>query len=156
MSASGLPAFWEMKVDPSSGKPFFIDHRNRVTTWIDPRSTSQTMVGKSQHLHDLYSSCRQDFIMYDRCTVQCWFHRCCFEWNQTVIPNSSRLHCEGIFDPKILPTPSLMALIYLAKTALIHESHCLQAKRYMIFYVKNRIYWSLPHNVSRFNNQRIF
>ena len=37
MSASGLPEFWEMKVDPSNGKPFFIDHRNRVTTWQDPR-----------------------------------------------------------------------------------------------------------------------
>ena len=37
MSASGLPAFWEMKVDPASGKPFFIDHQNKVTTWQDPR-----------------------------------------------------------------------------------------------------------------------
>ncbi|XP_028404222.1 BAG family molecular chaperone regulator 4-like [Dendronephthya gigantea] len=37
MSASGLPEFWEMKIDPSNGKPFFIDHRNRVTTWQDPR-----------------------------------------------------------------------------------------------------------------------
>ena len=43
MSTSGLPAFWEMKVDPSCGKPFFVDHRNRVTTWIDPRTTSQNM-----------------------------------------------------------------------------------------------------------------
>ena len=50
MSTSGLPAFWEMKVDPSSGKPFFIDHRNRVTTWQDPRITSQNMVGKQGHL----------------------------------------------------------------------------------------------------------
>ena len=43
MSTSGLPAFWEMKIDPSCGKPFFIDHRNRVTTWIDPRTSSQNM-----------------------------------------------------------------------------------------------------------------
>ena len=37
MSTSGLPSYWEMKIDPGSGKPFFIDHRNRVTTWQDPR-----------------------------------------------------------------------------------------------------------------------
>lgn len=37
MSANGLPAFWEMKIDPTCGKPFFVDHQNRVTTWQDPR-----------------------------------------------------------------------------------------------------------------------
>lgn len=45
MSTNGLPDFWEMKVDPTSGKPFFIDHRNRVTTWQDPRIMNQNMVG---------------------------------------------------------------------------------------------------------------
>lgn len=44
MSASGMPAFWEMKVDPGSGRPFFIDHKNRVTTWQDPRSSQYSAV----------------------------------------------------------------------------------------------------------------
>ena len=41
MSASGLPAFWEMKIDSGSGRPFFIDHKNQVTTWQDPRQTDR-------------------------------------------------------------------------------------------------------------------
>lgn len=32
-----LPQGWEMKVDPVSGKPFFIDHKTRTTSWEDPR-----------------------------------------------------------------------------------------------------------------------
>ena len=69
MSTTGLPAFWEMKIDPSSGKPFFIDHRNRVTTWIDPRTT----VGKCRLSPDkiriflmiLYRFYKQHFVMYN-------------------------------------------------------------------------------------------
>lgn len=33
-----LPQGWEMKVDPSSGKAFFIDHKTRTTSWDDPRT----------------------------------------------------------------------------------------------------------------------
>lgn len=44
MSASGLPAFWEMKIDPGSGRPFFIDHKTRGTTWQDPRTTQYSAV----------------------------------------------------------------------------------------------------------------
>lgn len=33
-----LPQGWEMKVDPSSGRPFFIDHKTRTTSWEDPRA----------------------------------------------------------------------------------------------------------------------
>ena len=32
-----LPANWEVKMDPISGWPFFVDHLNRRTTWHDPR-----------------------------------------------------------------------------------------------------------------------
>ena len=32
-----LPPNWEMKMDLSTGWPFFVDHPNRCTTWLDPR-----------------------------------------------------------------------------------------------------------------------
>uniref|UniRef100_A0A5S6QL99 WW domain-containing protein n=1 Tax=Trichuris muris TaxID=70415 RepID=A0A5S6QL99_TRIMR len=31
-----LPEGWEIKVD-NDGRPYFIDHRSKITTWIDPR-----------------------------------------------------------------------------------------------------------------------
>ena len=34
-----LPPYWEMKRDPYTGWPFFVDHFNRTTTWDDPRWT---------------------------------------------------------------------------------------------------------------------
>lgn len=33
----GLPQYWEMKIDPVTGWPFFVDHGTRRTTWDDPR-----------------------------------------------------------------------------------------------------------------------
>ncbi|XP_074856635.1 BAG family molecular chaperone regulator 3 [Carettochelys insculpta] len=32
-----LPPGWEVKLDPQTGWPFFVDHNNRTTTWSDPR-----------------------------------------------------------------------------------------------------------------------
>lgn len=32
-----LPSGWEVKIDPQTGWPFFVDHNNRTTTWNDPR-----------------------------------------------------------------------------------------------------------------------
>ncbi|XP_019632727.1 PREDICTED: BAG family molecular chaperone regulator 3-like [Branchiostoma belcheri] len=32
-----LPKGWEMRLDPQTGWPFFIDHNTRTTTWQDPR-----------------------------------------------------------------------------------------------------------------------
>ncbi|XP_011403287.1 PREDICTED: BAG family molecular chaperone regulator 3-like [Amphimedon queenslandica] len=32
-----LPPNWEMKMDLFTGWPFFVDHPNRRTTWLDPR-----------------------------------------------------------------------------------------------------------------------
>uniref|UniRef100_A0A8V0XCD9 BAG cochaperone 3 n=1 Tax=Gallus gallus TaxID=9031 RepID=A0A8V0XCD9_CHICK len=32
-----LPPGWEIKVDPQTGWPFFVDHNSRTTTWSDPR-----------------------------------------------------------------------------------------------------------------------
>ncbi|ESO09002.1 hypothetical protein HELRODRAFT_190684 [Helobdella robusta] len=34
-----LPDGWEMRIDPRTRWPFFIDHINKSTTWIDPRET---------------------------------------------------------------------------------------------------------------------
>lgn len=32
-----LPLGWEVKIDPQTGWPFFVNHNNRTTTWNDPR-----------------------------------------------------------------------------------------------------------------------
>jgi len=32
-----LPEHWEMKIDPFTGWPFFVDHVHQLTTWDDPR-----------------------------------------------------------------------------------------------------------------------
>lgn len=37
-AAEPLPPGWEMKLDPHTGWPFFVDHNNRTTTWSDPRA----------------------------------------------------------------------------------------------------------------------
>uniref|UniRef100_H3AT73 BAG cochaperone 3 n=1 Tax=Latimeria chalumnae TaxID=7897 RepID=H3AT73_LATCH len=36
-SSDPLPPGWEIKIDPQTGWPFFVDHNNRTTTWNDPR-----------------------------------------------------------------------------------------------------------------------
>ncbi|KAI1894632.1 hypothetical protein AGOR_G00117760 [Albula goreensis] len=36
-----LPPGWEIKIDPHTGWPFFVDHNNRTTTWNDPRHDSK-------------------------------------------------------------------------------------------------------------------
>ncbi|XP_069823839.1 BAG family molecular chaperone regulator 3 [Dendropsophus ebraccatus] len=38
-----LPPGWEMKLDPHTGWPFFVDHNNRSTTWSDPRALEKTL-----------------------------------------------------------------------------------------------------------------
>jgi WW domain len=32
-----LPSNWEVMYDPSTGKPFYIDHERKITTWIRPK-----------------------------------------------------------------------------------------------------------------------
>jgi len=32
-----LPAEWEELVDPETGKSYFVDHANKITSWVDPR-----------------------------------------------------------------------------------------------------------------------
>ncbi|XP_007252313.2 BAG family molecular chaperone regulator 3 [Astyanax mexicanus] len=39
-----LPPGWEIKIDPQTGWPFFVDHNNRVTTWNDPRHDSKKVI----------------------------------------------------------------------------------------------------------------
>ena len=34
---TSLPPNWEMKKDPRTGWPFFVDHTSQTTTWNDPR-----------------------------------------------------------------------------------------------------------------------
>ncbi|XP_006831470.1 PREDICTED: BAG family molecular chaperone regulator 3 [Chrysochloris asiatica] len=36
-----LPPGWEIKIDPQTGWPFFVDHNSRTTTWNDPRVTPE-------------------------------------------------------------------------------------------------------------------
>ncbi|KAF7476918.1 BAG family molecular chaperone regulator 3 [Marmota monax] len=36
-----LPPGWEIKIDPQTGWPFFVDHNSRTTTWNDPRVPPQ-------------------------------------------------------------------------------------------------------------------
>ncbi|XP_054840145.1 BAG family molecular chaperone regulator 3 [Eublepharis macularius] len=44
-----LPPGWEVKIDPQTGWPFFVDHNSRTTTWNDPRL-------QGDHLKDSQSS----------------------------------------------------------------------------------------------------
>ncbi|XP_029466383.1 BAG family molecular chaperone regulator 3 [Rhinatrema bivittatum] len=37
LAGDPLPPGWEVKLDPHTGWPFFVDHNNRTTTWSDPR-----------------------------------------------------------------------------------------------------------------------
>jgi hypothetical protein len=43
LNSEGLPANWSMQVAPN-GRVFFIDHQNKVTTWIDPRTSKPSAV----------------------------------------------------------------------------------------------------------------
>ncbi|CAH1772402.1 unnamed protein product [Owenia fusiformis] len=40
-----LPPDWEMLIDPQTGWPFFVNHREQKTTWSDPRRHSHATSG---------------------------------------------------------------------------------------------------------------
>lgn len=46
-SAEPLPPGWEIKIDPQTGWPFFVDHNSRTTTWSDPRVRAAPQVGRA-------------------------------------------------------------------------------------------------------------
>lgn len=46
-----LPPGWEIKIDPQTGWPFFVDHNNRTTTWNDPRHDTK----KVRQKRDLFA-----------------------------------------------------------------------------------------------------
>lgn len=46
-----LPHGWEMKHDPNSGRPFFIDHKTRTTSWEDPRTQKAYTAPSSQPMN---------------------------------------------------------------------------------------------------------
>ncbi|NWH75693.1 BAG3 regulator, partial [Piaya cayana] len=46
-SAEPLPPGWEIKMDPQTGWPFFVDHNSRTTTWSDPRVRVAAQEGPS-------------------------------------------------------------------------------------------------------------
>uniref|UniRef100_A0A674GQG1 BAG cochaperone 3 n=1 Tax=Taeniopygia guttata TaxID=59729 RepID=A0A674GQG1_TAEGU len=46
-SAEPLPPGWEIKIDPQTGWPFFVDHNSRTTTWSDPRLRVAPQEGQS-------------------------------------------------------------------------------------------------------------
>jgi len=33
-----LPPGWQVMFDSSTGRPFFVDHNTKTTTWDDPRT----------------------------------------------------------------------------------------------------------------------
>ena len=43
LNSEGLPQNWSMQVAPN-GRVFFIDHVNKVTTWVDPRTSKPSAV----------------------------------------------------------------------------------------------------------------
>lgn len=58
LSSEGLPPNWSMQVAPN-GRVFFIDHTNRTTTWVDPRTSRPSPVpnrGKQPVNKPLYTS----------------------------------------------------------------------------------------------------
>ncbi|XP_010899818.1 BAG family molecular chaperone regulator 3 isoform X2 [Esox lucius] len=44
-----LPPGWEIKIDPQTGWPFFVDHINRTTSWNDPRHDVKKVTQLSQN-----------------------------------------------------------------------------------------------------------
>ncbi|KAM3863000.1 BAG family molecular chaperone regulator 3 [Diretmus argenteus] len=44
-----MPLGWEIKIDPQTGWPFFVDHNNRTTTWNDPRHDMKKVGQLSQN-----------------------------------------------------------------------------------------------------------
>ncbi|KAM4703921.1 BAG family molecular chaperone regulator 3 [Rhinophrynus dorsalis] len=46
-SSDPLPPGWEIKLDPQTGWPFFVDHNNRTTTWSDPRLQETVKVNQT-------------------------------------------------------------------------------------------------------------
>ncbi|NXF29783.1 BAG3 regulator, partial [Nyctibius bracteatus] len=46
-STEPLPPGWEIKIDPQTGWPFFVDHNSRTTTWSDPRLRAAAQEGQS-------------------------------------------------------------------------------------------------------------
>lgn len=52
-----LPPGWEIKVDPQTGWPFFVDHNSRTTTWNDPRVPAEgPKVSQTPFLDDEWKS----------------------------------------------------------------------------------------------------
>ncbi|XP_051945990.1 BAG family molecular chaperone regulator 3-like isoform X1 [Xyrauchen texanus] len=45
-----LPPGWEIKLDPHTGWPFFVDHNNRTTTWNDPRHDTKKIFSNGPSL----------------------------------------------------------------------------------------------------------
>ena len=32
-----LPEGWEVRVDEKSGRPYYVNHKEKITTWVHPR-----------------------------------------------------------------------------------------------------------------------
>jgi FYVE zinc finger/WW domain len=43
-----LPANWERMVDPTTGKPFYIDHERKITQWTRPKAVTPAAASKLQ------------------------------------------------------------------------------------------------------------
>jgi len=51
VSDAGLPAGWSMQVAPN-GRIFFIDHQEKTTSWVDPRTGSASPMPNAQNAND--------------------------------------------------------------------------------------------------------
>ena len=51
-----LPSHWEVKLDPDTTWPFFIDHLHQLTTWQDPRYMRLLLQSQYFQLRDSYNN----------------------------------------------------------------------------------------------------
>ena len=57
-STAPLPPGWEQRVDPQSGRIYFINHNERITCWDDPRTKCMT-AGSDAPLYPSTAQLRQ-------------------------------------------------------------------------------------------------
>ena len=66
-----LPPGWEMRVDPVSGRPFFVNWSTSSTTWVDPRSTlSQPQMSSSTTSRGRKPKASRNVWSCQKCTVE--------------------------------------------------------------------------------------
>ena len=109
-----LPPYWEMKMDPYTGWPFFVDHPNRRTTWSDPRYTPMRKHAHPHYQQPYYCGVPSPFGGYDLDSYSDPF-------------GSSFLGCPSIYrkpSPSSRRTQSPIRKIVLRPDNLDEEEEC--------------------------------